>query len=69
MDDLSSGKFRIRFLGAALTVTGSKYLLTNEKLNLLVDCGLFQGLQELRLKNWDRFPIDSSLIDAGCSST
>lgn len=69
MDDLSSGKFRIRCLGAAETVTGSKYLLTNDKINTLVDCGLFQGLKELRLKNWDRFPIDSSLLVAGCSST
>ncbi len=61
---LSPETFRIRFLGAAETVTGSKYLLTNDKINVLVDCGLFQGLKELRLKNWDRFPIDPSLIDA-----
>lgn len=64
MDDLTTGAFRIRFLGAAETVTGSKYLLTNDKTNVLVDCGLFQGLKELRLKNWDRFPIDPKLIDA-----
>ena len=56
--------FRIRFLGAARTVTGSKYLLTNDSKNVLVDCGLFQGLKELRLKNWDRFPIDPKSIDA-----
>lgn len=55
---------RIRFLGAAGTVTGSKYLLTIKKSQILVDCGLFQGLKELRLKNWDRFPIDPKTIDA-----
>ncbi len=57
-------QFRLRFLGAASTVTGSKYLLTNDKRNILIDCGLFQGLKELRLKNWDRFPIDPKVIDA-----
>ncbi len=55
---------RIRFLGAAGTVTGSKYLLTYKKTQILVDCGLFQGLKELRLKNWDRFPTDPKSIDA-----
>ncbi|MCB0368491.1 MAG: MBL fold metallo-hydrolase [Bdellovibrionales bacterium] len=54
---------RIRFLGAAGTVTGSKYLLTTNQSQILVDCGLFQGLKELRLKNWDRFPIDPQKID------
>ncbi len=57
-------QFRLRFLGAAGTVTGSKYLLTNDQRNILIDCGLFQGLKELRLKNWDRFPIDPKIIDA-----
>ncbi len=55
---------RLRFLGAAGTVTGSKYLITTGERNVLVDCGLFQGLKELRLKNWDRFPIDPKTIDA-----
>ncbi len=55
---------RIRFLGAAETVTGSKYLLTSSENNILIDCGLFQGLKELRLKNWDRFPIDPKDIKA-----
>ncbi len=59
-----SEQFRLRFLGAAGTVTGSKYLITNDKVNVLVDCGLFQGLKELRLKNWDRFPIDPKVVDA-----
>lgn len=64
MPNNALNSFRIRFLGAAETVTGSKYLLTNDKKNILVDCGLFQGLKELRMKNWDRFPIDPSQIDA-----
>lgn len=55
---------RIRFLGGAQTVTGSKYLLTYNSKQILIDCGLFQGLKELRLKNWDRFPIDPKTIDA-----
>tara|TARA_B110001454_G_C12723220_1_gene435927 strand:- start:10425 stop:11801 length:1377 start_codon:yes stop_codon:yes gene_type:complete len=57
-------KLTIQFLGAASTVTGSKYLISNGTNNLLIDCGLFQGLKSLRLKNWDEFPIDPSKIDA-----
>ena len=55
---------RITFLGAAGTVTGSKYLLDTGRHRILVDCGLFQGLKALRLKNWDPLPIDASEIDA-----
>lgn len=55
---------RAKFLGGAQTVTGSKYLLEIDDFTLLVDCGLFQGLKALRLRNWDEFPIDSSSIDA-----
>lgn len=55
---------KIRFLGAAGTVTGSKYLIEFENKKLLVDCGLFQGLKELRLKNWEQFPVDPKSIDA-----
>lgn len=55
---------RLRFLGGARTVTGSKYLLSFHSKQVLVDCGQFQGLKELRLKNWDRFPIDPKSIDA-----
>lgn len=55
---------RLRFLGGAGTVTGSKYLLNYNEQHILVDCGLFQGLKELRLKNWDRFPIEPSSIHA-----
>lgn len=53
---------RVRFLGGAGTVTGSKYLLQIDDYNLLIDCGLFQGLKELRLRNWDPFPIDPADI-------
>jgi metallo-beta-lactamase family protein len=60
----STEKPRIRFLGAAQTVTGSKYLITYNHQRILVDCGLFQGLKELRLKNWDRFPVDPKTISA-----
>lgn len=55
---------RVRFLGAAKSVTGSKYLLDIDGFKLLFDCGLFQGLKDLRLRNWDPFPIDASTIDA-----
>ena len=53
----------IQFLGATKTVTGSKYLLKTDR-KVLVDCGLFQGIKELRLRNWQRFPIEPSTIDA-----
>ncbi len=56
--------FELQFLGGAGTVTGSKYLLSYKDKKILVDCGLFQGLKSLRLKNWDPFPIDPSEIDA-----
>lgn len=55
---------RIKFLGGAGTVTGSKFLLTIDDYNLLIDCGLFQGLKELRIRNWDDLPINPSSIDA-----
>ncbi|MFI4936925.1 MAG: MBL fold metallo-hydrolase RNA specificity domain-containing protein [Candidatus Berkiellales bacterium] len=53
----------IQFLGAAQTVTGSKYLLNINSKKILIDCGLFQGLKELRLRNWDKLPIDPKEID------
>lgn len=55
---------RIQFLGAAQTVTGSKYLLNVGSKNVLIDCGLFQGYKNLRLRNWDKLPIEPSKIDA-----
>ena len=55
---------RIQFLGGVGTVTGSKYLLEHNGRRLLVDCGLFQGLKQLRLRNWEPLPIKASEIDA-----
>lgn len=55
---------RITFLGATETVTGSKYLLSFDNKKILIDCGLFQGLKELRLRNWNPLPIDPHRIDA-----
>ncbi len=56
-------KIDIQFLGASGTVTGSKYLLKVFGKNILIDCGLFQGLKKLRLLNWNKLPIESSEID------
>jgi len=54
----------ISFLGATGTVTGSRYLLETGQTRLLIDCGLFQGLKELRLRNWEPFPIPAAALDA-----
>ena len=54
----------ITFLGAARTVTGSKYLVETNGARIMVDAGLFQGLKELRLRNWADFPVPPSSIDA-----
>ena len=54
----------ITFLGAARTVTGSKHLLDTGTAKILVDSGLFQGLKELRERNWRALPIKPSDIDA-----
>lgn len=55
---------KLTFLGAAGTVTGSKYLIEPAGQPYLVDCGLFQGLKELRLRNWDRPPLNPSSLRA-----
>lgn len=55
---------RLTFLGATGTVTGSKSLLEHGGRRLLVDCGLFQGLKQLRLRNWDAFAVPPADIDA-----
>lgn len=52
------------FHGAAGTVTGSKYLVEYEGGRILLDCGLFQGLKELRLRNWAPPPFDPKTVDA-----
>jgi metallo-beta-lactamase family protein len=54
----------ITFLGAARTVTGSKYLLDTGASKVLIDAGLFQGLKELRERNWQELPIRAPEIDA-----
>jgi metallo-beta-lactamase family protein len=54
----------LTFLGAAQTVTGSKYLLETSGRRIHVDCGLFQGLKELRERNWETLPVDPGHLDA-----
>jgi metallo-beta-lactamase family protein len=54
---------KITFLGAAGTVTGSKYLIEAGGKRLLVDCGLFEGSKELKQRNWEPLPIDPATID------
>ena len=54
----------LTFLGAAGTVTGSKHLLDLGGYQILVDCGLFQGLKALRQLNWEPFTIPPAAIDA-----
>ncbi|HVP66236.1 MAG TPA: MBL fold metallo-hydrolase [Anaeromyxobacteraceae bacterium] len=54
----------IRFLGAAGTVTGSRFLVEARGRRVLVDAGLFQGLKELRLRNWAPFPVAPTSLDA-----
>jgi metallo-beta-lactamase family protein len=54
----------LRFLGATETVTGSRFVVDTPHARVLVDCGLFQGLKALRLRNWEPFPIAPESIDA-----
>ena len=65
---MSAARTRIapmmRFLGAAGTVTGSRFLITAAGRSILIDCGLYQGLKEFRLRNWEQFPVEPSSIDA-----
>ena len=55
---------KITFLGGTGTVTGSKYLVQHGGKQLLVDCGLFQGFKQLRLRNWNPMPIEAADVDA-----
>ena len=55
---------KLTFLGAAGTVTGSKYLVSSGAQQLLVDCGLFQGLKRLRERNWQQLPFDGRSLAA-----
>ena len=54
----------LTFLGSTGTVTGSRFHLKTPEKQLLIDCGLFQGLKENRLRNWEAFPIAPATIDA-----
>lgn len=62
--DKETAVVRLTFHGAAETVTGSKYLLEAGGAQVLVDCGLFQGLKALRLLNWERLPFKPSKVNA-----
>ena len=62
MTPASPDGFRLQFLGASGTVTGSRYLLEAGRERLLVDCGLFQGYKVLRLRNWAPFPVPPASI-------
>lgn len=55
-------KMQLQFLGTTDTVTGSKYLLTQGKSRILLDCGLFQGYKQLRLRNWSLLPVSAASI-------
>jgi len=55
---------QLTFLGATGTVTGSRYLVRKAGMTVLVDCGLFQGLKQHRLRNREPFPVDPKEIDA-----
>ncbi len=54
---------KIHFLGAARTVTGSKFYIETPQKNILIDCGMFQGIKELRELNWQDLPINPAEID------
>jgi metallo-beta-lactamase family protein len=54
----------LSFLGAAGTVTGSRYIVEGGDRRVLIDCGLLQGLKQLRLRNWAPFPIPPENISA-----
>ena len=58
-----SNAVSVQFLGAAGTVTGSKFLISYNDQNLMVDCGLFQGLKNLRELNWMDLPFPAEEID------
>ena len=54
---------KIKFIGGAGTVTGSKTLVESNGIRILIDCGLFQGMKPLRELNWNPLPILASTID------
>jgi metallo-beta-lactamase family protein len=54
----------VTFLGGTGTVTGSRFLVETDDARVLLDCGLYQGVKELRLRNWAPFPVEPSTVDA-----
>lgn len=56
--------FQVQFIGATGTVTGSKYLIKYDRYKILIDCGLFQGVKNIRRRNWSELPFDANTIDA-----
>lgn len=57
-------QMKLQFLGATETVTGSKFNLTENGKSWLIDCGLYQGLKELRLRNWQPLNLDPKVLDS-----
>jgi metallo-beta-lactamase family protein len=57
-------EMKLTFFGAAGTVTGSKTFLQHDNKNYLVDCGLYQGVKNNRLKNWQQLPVTCSQLEA-----
>lgn len=64
MKEAQNQAMELQFLGATGTVTGSKYLLRHDGRVLLIDCGLFQGYKQLRLRNWGPLPVAAASIGA-----
>jgi len=54
---------KLTFLGATQTVTGSKFFIEADDRRILLDCGMFQGAKDLRIRNWEDFPVDPKSID------
>lgn len=59
---------KLTFVGGTDTVTGSKYLVAQGDASLLVDCGLFQGYKQLRLRNWGPLPVLPTALSADTQS-
>lgn len=61
---MKSQHVKLSFLGAAETVTGSRYLLESDASRVLLDCGLFQGVKKLRTRNWAAPGFEPAALDA-----
>lgn len=64
MTNMHSEATTLQFLGATNTVTGSRYLVRSNGRSILIDCGLFQGFKQLRLRNWAKPTFDVRSLDA-----